>query len=71
MRLISAYKNSIHQLRRLVFAIEPANVLDPFYNFFELLQKEIKKFSPIDSNMEFNRMLAQPLLMMPYITDEL
>lgn len=45
--------------------------MDPYYNFYETLTSEIAKFHPIKSNVEFNRNLAQPLLMLPFITEEL
>jgi hypothetical protein len=73
-RLVSAYKHSIYQLKGLVSKIDPweKNVLEaPYYNFLENLQLQITRFKPVDQIEEFNRLLAQPLLMMPFITEEL
>jgi len=71
-RLVQAYRSSIYTLKRIVYQIEPdLGVNEPFYFFLEQLQKEIERFSPIDSHAEFNRMLAQPLLMCPFLTPEL
>lgn len=51
--------------------MDSKNVLDPYFNFFDAFLAEIQKFKHIDSYVEFNRHLAQPLLMLPFITEEL
>ncbi|CDW90017.1 UNKNOWN [Stylonychia lemnae] len=64
--------NSIYQIKRIIYQIDPDNgTNDPYYYFIETFQREIQRFQPIDSNMEFNRLLAQPLLMCPFLTEEL
>jgi hypothetical protein len=64
-KLLSAYKNSIYQMKRLSTQIEAtSSELDysiddnPFFLFLENFQIQIAKFQPIDSNIEFNRMLS-------------
>ena len=51
--------------------MDPTNAMEPLYHLLEKIQSEVSKFSPIDSTNEFNRMIASPLLMMPFVTDEL
>ncbi len=57
-KLISAYKNSIYQLKRVNYQIDPENIYSPYYFFLELIKSETKKFVTIESNVEFNRLLA-------------
>ena len=71
-RLVQAYRNAVYSLKRVVLQMDPAlGVNEPFYFLLEQLQRETARFSPADSPAEFNRMLAQPLLMCPFLTPEL
>lgn len=57
--LTNAYKCSIYQLKRIVYQVNPEfGTNDPYYYLLENIINEIERFAPIDSHMEFNRMLA-------------
>ena len=61
-------------MKRLVYNIDPweKNVFDaPYYNFLENFQIQISRFQPVNQVTEFNRLLAQPFLMLPIVTEEL
>ena len=44
---------------------------DPFYYFMEIFSSAIKSFKEVGSVHEFNKLLSHPLLMCPYLTEEL
>ncbi|CDW86068.1 UNKNOWN [Stylonychia lemnae] len=70
-RLLSTYKNSIQHLKKMVYLLNPENYLDPFYYFMEIFQTAVKNFKEVNSVHEFYKLLSHPLLMCPYLTEEL
>lgn len=61
-------------MKRIVARIDPEapSILEsPYYQLMEHLKIESKQFKPVESNIEFNRMLAQPQLMIPFVSEEL
>lgn len=70
-KLVQSYKNSIYHMKRITYQIDPHSIYADYFYFLEAFEKQIRIFSAIDSNVEFNRLLAQPLLMCPFLTEEL
>jgi hypothetical protein len=76
--LIKGYLNSLKTLRRCLNMHKVEELEDftvvvslPFYMILETFQLAITRFKPLSDSQEIQRALSQPLLMMPFLTEQL
>ncbi len=69
-RLLNSYKEAVCHIKRFIYSVDPID-FDGVFELLETFQRDVSRFQPITSTGEFNRVLAQPMLMVPYITEQL